>query len=598
MNPTYDQRHMQLSQNRPQTSGSTKRYVQMPTGMPRQPLYPADDHFNDTQSAWDEPSSNVGGGGGGGVVSSQQNDKPTGLRHFSTKVCEKVKEKGLTNYNEVADELVSDYFQNNLMKQIDVVKQEYDMKNIRRRVYDALNVLLAMNIITKNKKDIRWIGLPASASQEISRLEEEKARREASIKSKRETLKEMILQIVSYKNLVAKNREAQRKNGEPSVDTILHLPFLMIHTHKDTNVECSVSADKSEFLFSFDRKFKIHDDFEVLKKLNLTCSLNTSNPTDEEVKIAKSYLPSLHQNYVDEIISNNKKQEIEREENKKRLLAQQHSQLQLQYYEQDDSEMSQVPNPGRYNRQLQEHLMNDGSEDRSAADGIMEREDEMEKSVHQGNTAIRVGPLYSNYSPQKLLRQQANSSNTPLQAPQPTRRYYVQKNPTPQMRREMSPAIRTVARPYPAGGARMVAGGSVTGGVKYYVPGQGPSTSLHPAPRYGQSSSSTQQRVVYSSGSGIPTQLAPGQRIVTQRIVTPGGPHPPGTIVRKVIRKIVVNSGTNQAGGVKQSAAQQVIQKKMMEQEMIERKPEQPMTSAQAAALIQHPPPAEYDYFE
>ena len=67
-----------------------------------------------------------------------------------------------------------------------------------------------MNIITKNKKDIRWIGLPASASQEISRLEEEKARREASIKSKRETLKEMILQIVSYKNLVAKNREAQR----------------------------------------------------------------------------------------------------------------------------------------------------------------------------------------------------------------------------------------------------------------------------------------------------------------------------------------------------------------------------------------------------
>ena len=120
----------------------------------------------------------------------------------------------------------------------------------------------------------------------------------------------------------------------------------------------------------------------LISELNLTCSLNTSNPTDEEVKIAKSYLPSLHQNYVDEIISSefltfsagfqstfsfsdNKKQEIEREENKKRLLAQQHSQLQLQYYEQDDSEMSQVPNAGRYNRQLQEHLMNDGSEDRS-----------------------------------------------------------------------------------------------------------------------------------------------------------------------------------------------------------------------------------------
>ncbi|KAK6113937.1 E2F/DP winged-helix DNA-binding domain family protein [Brugia pahangi] len=37
-------------------------------------------------------------------------DKSKGLRHFSTKVCEKLKEKGHTNYNEVADELVSEYF--------------------------------------------------------------------------------------------------------------------------------------------------------------------------------------------------------------------------------------------------------------------------------------------------------------------------------------------------------------------------------------------------------------------------------------------------------------------------------------------------------
>jgi hypothetical protein len=32
--------------------------------------------------------------------------------------------------------------------------QAYDEKNIRRRVYDALNVLMAMNIITKEKKEI------------------------------------------------------------------------------------------------------------------------------------------------------------------------------------------------------------------------------------------------------------------------------------------------------------------------------------------------------------------------------------------------------------------------------------------------------------
>jgi hypothetical protein len=32
----------------------------------------------------------------------------------------------------------------------------YNQKNIRRRVYDALNVLMAMKIIEKEKKEIRW----------------------------------------------------------------------------------------------------------------------------------------------------------------------------------------------------------------------------------------------------------------------------------------------------------------------------------------------------------------------------------------------------------------------------------------------------------
>lgn len=32
-----------------------------------------------------------------------------GLRHFSMKVCEKVRQKGTTSYNEVADELVAEF---------------------------------------------------------------------------------------------------------------------------------------------------------------------------------------------------------------------------------------------------------------------------------------------------------------------------------------------------------------------------------------------------------------------------------------------------------------------------------------------------------
>jgi len=44
-------------------------------------------------------------------------------------------------------------------------------KNIRRRVYDALNVLMAMDIITKEKKEIRWVGLPTNSRQDLNKLE-------------------------------------------------------------------------------------------------------------------------------------------------------------------------------------------------------------------------------------------------------------------------------------------------------------------------------------------------------------------------------------------------------------------------------------------
>lgn len=50
-------------------------------------------------------------------------------------------------------------------------RQAYDQKNIRRRVYDALNVLMAMNIISKEKKEIKWIGLPTNSAQECRNLE-------------------------------------------------------------------------------------------------------------------------------------------------------------------------------------------------------------------------------------------------------------------------------------------------------------------------------------------------------------------------------------------------------------------------------------------
>lgn len=65
-------------------------------------------------------------------------------------------------------------------------------------MYDALNVLMAMNIISKEKKEIRWIGLPTNSAQECHNLEMEKQRRTDRIKHKTQQLQELILQVTDH----------------------------------------------------------------------------------------------------------------------------------------------------------------------------------------------------------------------------------------------------------------------------------------------------------------------------------------------------------------------------------------------------------------
>ncbi|KAF9373347.1 Transcription factor Dp-2, partial [Podila verticillata] len=83
-----------------------------------------------------------------------------GLRFYSQRVCDRVQAKGATTYNELVHEVSGgqpgEYVE-------DAVGQEPSgQENIRRRVYDALNVLEALDIISMDKKEIQWIGVENS----------------------------------------------------------------------------------------------------------------------------------------------------------------------------------------------------------------------------------------------------------------------------------------------------------------------------------------------------------------------------------------------------------------------------------------------------
>ncbi|XP_057302523.1 transcription factor Dp-1-like isoform X1 [Hydractinia symbiolongicarpus] len=221
-----------------------------------------------------------------------------GLRHFSMKVCEKVQQKGITSYNEVADELVQEFSEQSMKSAMTTVDQSYDQKNIRRRVYDALNVLMAMNIISKEKKEIKWVGLPTNSAQECKHLEDQKKERIERIKQKQQQLKELIVQQIAFKNLVERNKIAEKKTGPPQSNACIHLPFIIVNTSKKTVIDCSISSDKSEYLFNFDEAFEIHDDIEVLKRMGLSFGLEKGECNHVNLKSARSMVPTALEPYV------------------------------------------------------------------------------------------------------------------------------------------------------------------------------------------------------------------------------------------------------------------------------------------------------------
>ncbi|XP_039062901.1 transcription factor-like protein DPB isoform X2 [Hibiscus syriacus] len=190
-----------------------------------------------------------------------------GLRQFSMKVCEKVESKGRTTYNEVADELVAE-FSDPGSSVASPDQQQYDEKNIRRRVYDALNVLMAMDIISKDKKEIQWKGLPRTSLSDIEDLKTERLGLINRIEKKASYLHELEEQFVGLQNLIQQNEQLYSSGNGPSGGVAL--PFILVQTHPHATVEVEMSEDMQLVHFDFNSTpFELHDDNYVLKAMKL-----------------------------------------------------------------------------------------------------------------------------------------------------------------------------------------------------------------------------------------------------------------------------------------------------------------------------------------
>lgn len=209
--------------------------------------------------------------------------KGKGLRQFAIRVCEKVESKQLTSYNDVADELVHETLNPSAYVAPD---REYDEKNIRRRVYDALNVLCAIGVIEKDRKAIRWKGLPRASEREMHALRQQVRARTDAVRDKTERLEQFEQQQRAFHALVQRNKldgdavsggarggvarlRKSRPRKRSGAGDAVHMPFIIVSTAADTGIEMEMEEHREACNFRFNRAFHVHDDREVLQRMGV-----------------------------------------------------------------------------------------------------------------------------------------------------------------------------------------------------------------------------------------------------------------------------------------------------------------------------------------
>ncbi|KAM0930972.1 hypothetical protein ACQ4PT_000669 [Festuca glaucescens] len=180
-----------------------------------------------------------------------------GLREYSKIVCEKVEAKGRTTYNEVSSKLC-------ILHCLAIINHFlFDEKNIRRRVYDAFNVLIALRVIAKEKKEIKWMGLSNYRIEKMKKLEEVRRELINRIRNKKKLLQEIEKQFDDLQHIKSRNqtlqRSAENANG-------IRLPFVLVKTSQKATVEIEISEDSKFVRFEFNgAPFTLHDDLSILE---------------------------------------------------------------------------------------------------------------------------------------------------------------------------------------------------------------------------------------------------------------------------------------------------------------------------------------------
>jgi hypothetical protein len=145
------------------------------------------------------------------------NRSTRGLRHLTSLVKDVVSMNRSTSYKEVAVKLIKKLI---IAKGHDRIREE---KNVRRRVYDAINVLIAAGVLEKHGKCVTL--REDRDSMEFEETREQYEDKLASVRQKQAELQELLRKYVSIKHLL------QRNCLNPTKSPRISFPFIIVSTN-------------------------------------------------------------------------------------------------------------------------------------------------------------------------------------------------------------------------------------------------------------------------------------------------------------------------------------------------------------------------------
>lgn len=188
------------------------------------------------------------------------------LRAISLSLVAKVRSQRVVTSTDIANELVHEAVAEVLGQPATISKVELNaiQKNIRRRLYDSLKVLVSVGAITRVRRDktLRWNGTAHLTRTDGARLS-------ASVHAIRNRIREKHATVRFLHGQNSAMRLLYIRNARRAVDehSRVHFPFVVVRTREQTHIALNVTDDARKMHFEFDQYFEVVNDTGIVDRL-------------------------------------------------------------------------------------------------------------------------------------------------------------------------------------------------------------------------------------------------------------------------------------------------------------------------------------------